>query len=274
MSFLKRAAKAIGTGGLTEVADRMGFGGTGGFLSGMSDAFLGTNFVGTQAQLDLGRETNATNRQIAQDQMSFQERMSNTAYQRSMADMRQAGLNPMLAYGQGGASTPTGAAIAMQNPAQGINPMNSAKITDAILAKKEIKNKDIAAALGTAQKLKAIADKDQAEASARHIKVDQDIKKEQLGIIKAEAQVKKKRAEVDKALVGVDATLSRMSPLVGAAGTAFGFAKMSNFLSRYLTGGKGLKFKTNFKINKKPELPKGKKPSKQELRDYLKHGLK
>lgn len=45
----------------------------------------------------------------ADKQMAFQERMRGTQYQTAMADMRAAGLNPMLAYSQGGAGTPIGA---------------------------------------------------------------------------------------------------------------------------------------------------------------------
>jgi hypothetical protein len=74
-------------------------------------AAAGLGFVGQQM-------TNSANADAAGVTMDFQERMSNTAYQRQVKDLEAAGLNPMLAYVKGGgASTPAGATPTYQNAA-------------------------------------------------------------------------------------------------------------------------------------------------------------
>ena len=81
-------------GGIDTVMDQSG-------LQGFLGEHWG-NFTGINQQ-------NAANRQLMGSQMRFQDRMSNTAHQREVADLRKAGLNPILSAGGGGASTPQGA---------------------------------------------------------------------------------------------------------------------------------------------------------------------
>ena len=105
-SALKKVAgAATGTFGI----------GTGlGLIGGAGDLVGG--YLGYQGQ----KKANKANIEMAREQMAFQERMSNTAHQRQMADLKAAGLNPILAAKYGGASTPTGASAHIENSAKSL----------------------------------------------------------------------------------------------------------------------------------------------------------
>jgi len=197
----------------------------------MGDMFTG----GAISNANSVRETNAANQEFAREQMRFQERMSGSAYQRAMEDMKKAGLNPMLAFSQGGASTPSGAASTSQAPqtgAIGANLLETGKqamgmpaqyrkqVAEADLTTKNVDVADTQMKLNQINAEKATASAKETAENTKLLKKEQQRVDEQIRAQRRENEIKDSRKDTDKMLAPADAWMDRIEQGVGIPASA------------------------------------------------------
>lgn len=195
-------------------------------ITGGSALFGG--IMGNQANRDSVAASNAANAEMSHRQMAFQADMSNSAYQRQVADLKAAGINPMMAAMNGGASTPAGAS-AQSQAAQYNDPLAPALTSamDATRLKNELKvtqkGMDVSdstigvnKAVENTQATQALVNSNTAKVAAANLKALNAT----LPAIQAKAKLEETQAKIGESMATYDAFASRLSQAAQTATNA------------------------------------------------------
>lgn len=232
---------------------------------------LGAGLLGGYMHMSAQEAANQANLEATRHQMYYQDRwfqqakemnwqqyfgtqryntdMANTAYQRGVADMKAAGLNPMLAYQQGGASSPVGSNTGSPSTPSGASPdiraasmgdslsRGVASAMDALRLKREFEQTDSAIKLNEAAErtqntqaelnlssaksadantIKAKADAYYSLQSGKKAELDAAALAKRMGAIEAQAKLDETTLKNDLDMSTVDKYLKRI-PVIGSS---------------------------------------------------------
>lgn len=152
------------------------FDGIGGAMTGGVLSYLGQEET-NRSNAQMAQSAQQASAREAQSSRDWQEHMSNTSYQRAVKDMQSAGLNPMLAYQSGGASSPSGATglgfqAQMGNSlASAVEGFNRSRSTGAEVEQKSAQTEQSGSqtSLNKAAEAKVEADTKVSEATAKQV---------------------------------------------------------------------------------------------------------
>jgi len=193
----------------------------------------------------LADKTNAFNAAEAQKNREYQTQMSNSAWQRGVADMRAAGINPMLAASQGGASSPSGSTASGVNArvdaapdlrgaaiAKGIGGLGASALNVAQVSK-DLESKDANIAATKAGALASVAQANNANASARATSAGMPTIEAMAGNARQRAEAERaeygyrqSKAEIDKQFAPVDAVTNRVVQGIDGVSSAVSIGKI------------------------------------------------